>query len=238
MTVKKLDDHIKKAFEDLGFSNEDVQNGCWLLERNGQKIAWICLHKFLERVAQVAGITFDEPKILNLSDKEIALWVNGHKGDFSAWAIGEVSPANCKNAYRWAMAEKRAKDRVILKLLGIAGDTYSEEEADDFKKVDEEFSKQAAAAKAANTKAVKQAVANDEEMPHRIYNTPLQERYELCLQWLKEQTPATYINAAKGKKDWCNDVARELREQNLTEQLDTFMDAFDKATSIDDNVNI
>jgi hypothetical protein len=31
------------------------------------------------------------------------------------------------------MAEKRAKDRVILKLLGIAGDMYSEEEADEFK---------------------------------------------------------------------------------------------------------
>jgi len=31
------------------------------------------------------------------------------------------------------MAEKRAKDRVILKLLGFAGEVYSEEEADDFK---------------------------------------------------------------------------------------------------------
>jgi hypothetical protein len=31
------------------------------------------------------------------------------------------------------MAEKRAKDRVILKLIGLSGDAYSEEEADDFK---------------------------------------------------------------------------------------------------------
>ncbi len=31
------------------------------------------------------------------------------------------------------MAEKRAKDRVILKLAGIHGLVYSEEEADDFK---------------------------------------------------------------------------------------------------------
>ena len=31
------------------------------------------------------------------------------------------------------MAEKRAKDRVILKLVGLHGDVYSEEEADDFK---------------------------------------------------------------------------------------------------------
>ena len=32
------------------------------------------------------------------------------------------------------MAEKRAKDRVILKLVGLHGHVYSEEEADDFKK--------------------------------------------------------------------------------------------------------
>ena len=32
------------------------------------------------------------------------------------------------------MAEKRAKDRVILKLVGLHGYAYSEEEADDFKK--------------------------------------------------------------------------------------------------------
>jgi hypothetical protein len=32
------------------------------------------------------------------------------------------------------MAEKRAKDRVILKLLAVHGDIYSEEEADDFKR--------------------------------------------------------------------------------------------------------
>ena len=32
------------------------------------------------------------------------------------------------------MAEKRAKDRVILKLLGVAGFVYSEAEADNFEK--------------------------------------------------------------------------------------------------------
>lgn len=31
------------------------------------------------------------------------------------------------------MAEKRAKDRVILKLVGLHGYVYSEEESDDFK---------------------------------------------------------------------------------------------------------
>ena len=30
------------------------------------------------------------------------------------------------------MAEKRAKDRVILKLLNLSGDVYSQDEADEF----------------------------------------------------------------------------------------------------------
>jgi hypothetical protein len=51
----------------------------------------------------------------------------------SEWSFGEAAPKNNKNAYPYAMAEKRAKDRVILKLIGLHGIAYSEEEADDFK---------------------------------------------------------------------------------------------------------
>ena len=40
---------------------------------------------------------------------------------------------NNKNSYPYAMASKRARDRVALQLLGLAGYIYSEEEADDFK---------------------------------------------------------------------------------------------------------
>lgn len=131
--VRTLDPVIKEAFKKAGFEESEVIAGCWLLERAGQKIAWIALHKFLERVAQRMGIVFGEPKVMNCTETEIALWVSGGYDNQTAWSIGEASPKNCKNEYRWAMAEKRAKDRVILKLLGIAGDMYSEEEADEFK---------------------------------------------------------------------------------------------------------
>lgn len=132
--VRKIDENIKKAFSSVGFAEEEVQAGCWLLERSGKAVAWIALHKFLEKVAHRANIVFDEPKIFNCTADEVALYVSGKKGDNSAWSIGEASKVNNQNSYRWAMAEKRAKDRVILKLLGIAGDVYSEEEADEFKK--------------------------------------------------------------------------------------------------------
>lgn len=199
--VKTLDEHIKKAFTDLGFTETDVKNGCWLLERNEKAIAWICLHKFLERVAQVSGITFDEPKVLNLEKDEIALYVNGHKGDFTAWAIGEASAKNCKNDYRWAMAEKRAKDRVILKLLGVAGDVYSEEEADDFKQSKQDFEKEAAAEKTARTKALK--AGRGIPAP----KNSLEERYQAVMKYIYENKNRPFTNSVI---DRINNVISDL----------------------------
>ena len=95
----------------------------------------VILHKALERVADKAGIRFDPPVIVETNaEKKIAvISVTGTRGDNTAWSFGEAMPSNNKNAYPFAMAEKRAKDRVILKLIGLSGDAYSEEEADDFK---------------------------------------------------------------------------------------------------------
>lgn len=155
--VKTLDPVIKEAFKKFGFSEDEVKDGCWLLERNNKAVAWIALHKFLEKVAQRIGIVFEEPKVMNCTDDEIALWVSGGYDSEKAWSIGEASPKNCKNDYRWAMAEKRAKDRVILKLLGVAGDMYSEEEADEFKPKEKTPAQKASETRAKN-KASKEEV--------------------------------------------------------------------------------
>ena len=57
--------------------------------------------------------------------------MRGHLGDKSEWSYGEASDKNCQNKYPLAMAEKRAKDRVILKLVGLHGYIYSEDEMED-----------------------------------------------------------------------------------------------------------
>jgi hypothetical protein len=95
---------------------------------------WVVLHKALERIASQVGIVFDRPAMLETNSAEgiVALVVFGKLGDRTEWSIGEAHPKNNKNAYCYAMAEKRAKDRVILKLLNVSA--YSEEEADDFKR--------------------------------------------------------------------------------------------------------
>ena len=62
--------------------------------------------------------------------------VKGKWNDKEEWTIGEAMPINIdrgnnKQQYPFAMAEKRAKDRVILKLLGLHGHVYSQEEFGD-----------------------------------------------------------------------------------------------------------
>ena len=229
--VKELDPHIKKAFSDLGFSDDEIKKGCWLLEKAFKKgeekkpIAWIALHKFLERVADKAGITFDKPEIMNCQDYEIAVYVNGNIGEKKAWSIGEASTRNCINEYRWAMAEKRAKDRVILKLLGVAGDMYSEEEADEFKRYNEQQENEQ------KLKNFKNEVANEKrkltiekkKQVEQAKNTKeyALQRFEVGMAFVKKLTkinPNTDMAVMKA----INQVVDVLSEQGLSKELEEF----------------
>ena len=124
-----MDDVIRNLMKDL---NLDYNENTWVVHGKAR----VVLHKALEKIAAHKGIKFDAPAMIaNDPEKKIAaMCVTGHLGDRAEWAIGEASPNNNKNAYPYAMAEKRAKDRVILKLLNMAGDYYSDAEADDFKR--------------------------------------------------------------------------------------------------------
>jgi len=95
---------------------------------------WVVKHKALERVAVDVGIQWLRPDVVtcDLPNKVAVICAFGKLGDREEWSFGEASPANCKNSYPMAMAEKRARDRVILKLLVSHGALYSESEADEF----------------------------------------------------------------------------------------------------------
>ena len=108
-------------------------------------VGWDChgtfvlLHETLERIAEKKKISFDPPELIHkeTSPVNVAMVVVGRMtvGDIerTEWSIGECNESNLKvKNYPFAMAEKRAKDRVILKLCGISGEAYSSEEADDF----------------------------------------------------------------------------------------------------------
>src|SRR5829696_4028238 len=90
-------------------------------------------HKTLERIAAQAKITFDPPTILRAERDEAVLLVVGRMGERAEWSIGEAlvdvnyHVPESEAAYIYAMAEKRAKDRVILKLIELHDVVSSEE---------------------------------------------------------------------------------------------------------------
>jgi hypothetical protein len=122
-----IPDKVVETLKEIGMTHQQAGWNC-----HG---TYVLLHKALEKVAVHKGIVFNEPTILetNSEKKIVSLLVTGKMGDKSEWSIGEAAPSNNKNSYPYAMAEKRAKDRVILKLVGLHGDVYAEDEADAFK---------------------------------------------------------------------------------------------------------
>ena len=122
-----IPDNVKKVFQEMGIKPD--HDNLW--DCHG---TMVIKHKTLEKLAAFKGIKFDKPEFIEVSikNKEVAMLVTGHLGDKSEWSVGESAPYNCKNNYPFAMGEKRAKDRVILKLVGLHGDVYSGDEADDF----------------------------------------------------------------------------------------------------------
>lgn len=139
--MSALDPRIEAIRVKYGLSQDDF----WQLPQ--RKGTWLVKHAALELVALKAGVHFDAPQVIEADTKNgiavVAVYgsVRELKKDaskdhpvfeqlFGVWSIGEASPSNNKNAYPWAMAEKRAKDRVILKLIGLHGLVYSEDEAE------------------------------------------------------------------------------------------------------------
>src|SRR3954464_7196267 len=113
---------------------EPLAGNIWRVQ--GQAVIY---HKALERIAAQAGITYGTPTILRAERDEAVILVTGSVGERTEWSIGEAlvhvnyRVSGRQAAYVYAMAEKRAKDRVILKLVGLHGLLSSEEEADAFK---------------------------------------------------------------------------------------------------------
>jgi len=104
----------------------------WQIKQNKQ---WVCKHAALEIVAVKAKIEWLPPQIIEANAPALvtSMIVTGRMGDRVEWATGETNQTNYsvsgkQPAYPWAMSEKRAKDRVVLKLVGIHGLVYSEDE--------------------------------------------------------------------------------------------------------------
>jgi hypothetical protein len=124
----------KKIAEVLAKFGEPMAGNVWRVQGTA-----VIYHKALERIAAQAKIQFDAPTIVRAERDEAVILVTGRMSERVEWSIGEAligvnyRVSGKQSAYVYAMAEKRAKDRVILKLIELHGLVYSEEEADEFK---------------------------------------------------------------------------------------------------------
>ena len=127
--MAKLNKELKGILDKYGIEYTDKTK---LWDCHGTLVLY---HKAYEAIAAQESIKFDPPVIVegNAKDKTVSIVVTGHMKDRSEWSFGEAAQGNCTNKYPYAMAEKRAKDRVIAKLVGLAQYVYSEDEAEEFK---------------------------------------------------------------------------------------------------------
>lgn len=131
MTIRELQQKYKLDKSDF-----------WELKRGGRSI-WIVCHDAVEKIGLEEHIVIDEPVWLACGVGESETWavqVSGYKAEGlngkspHIWTTGEASSKNCKGGYPVAITEKRAKDRLILKLINAYEfGIYSDSEAEDFK---------------------------------------------------------------------------------------------------------
>ena len=140
MDVKMIADRFKEAGVRLG--GDDT----WKVQGKP-----VIKHSALERLAAGCSISFDAPQVLRSEADECVIVVTGRMGDKVEWSIGEARiglnyrVSGNQAGYPYAMAEKRAKDRVIIKLVGLHG-VYSSEESDDFRDAPKDDARPATAA--------------------------------------------------------------------------------------------
>jgi|7_EtaG_2_1085326.scaffolds.fasta_scaffold11633_2 hypothetical protein len=117
------------------------QDDFWQLPQNNR--VHILTHDACEKIASIEGVRYEKPEWLSKGEGGVwAVQASGYKSDDPEnilWTTGEASKQNCTAKYLVNMAEKRAKDRLVLKLIkAYEYGIKSEEEADEFKKPDTE----------------------------------------------------------------------------------------------------
>tara|TARA_R110000737_G_scaffold55812_3_gene79639 strand:+ start:95 stop:649 length:555 start_codon:yes stop_codon:yes gene_type:complete len=122
---KEIDPIVLEVLKKLQFKPKD----CLWLHPQSQK--YLMLHKYVEIAAAKTNITYELHEVeFNTLEKIAVVKCVANHSEKIVTTYGEASPGNCKNNYPVAMAEKRAIDRAVLKLLGIHGFVYSDSEMD------------------------------------------------------------------------------------------------------------
>ena len=121
----KIDPIVKDILNELKFNPAEC-----LWEKHG---ATCMKHRYIEIAGQNKGVVINslEEVEKNSAEGVVAIKCTASLGKSKVITYGEATPKNNKNSYPYAMAEKRAVDRAILKLIGIHGFVYSDDEVNE-----------------------------------------------------------------------------------------------------------
>jgi len=120
----KIDPIVENILTELKFNKKDC-----LWEKHG---ATCMKHRYIEIAGTHKKVSIDSLEEVEKNSEMgvVAIKCYASLGNKKVITYGEASPKNNKNSYPYAMAEKRAIDRAILKLIGLHGFVYSEDEVD------------------------------------------------------------------------------------------------------------
>jgi len=127
--TQKLIDDFKNKYQLTG---EDF----WCLKHKNKE-QWIIKHNAMERVAAIEKMSW-KLEVLNFAPDVVIKAIVYHPLTGSTIeSLGEASSDTTKQSFLYAMAEKRAVDRCVLKLLNAHAYLYTDGDADEFKAEDE-----------------------------------------------------------------------------------------------------
>ena len=102
---------------------------------------WILTHDAITKIAHMENIKLSKIESIYQSETTCKFLITMVREDKDGnvidmvISVGEADKSNCTSRYLACMAEKRGRDRCVLKLIkAYEWGIYSEEEADDFKK--------------------------------------------------------------------------------------------------------
>ena len=122
--AKPLDKRVTAILKGLGLTKEESLWDC-----HG---TWVMYHRYIEIAGVKKKISIDDLSEIETNSEKgiVVIKCKASLEKMKVITYGEASPKNTRNAYPYAMAEKRAIVRAILKLIGLHGFIYSEDELD------------------------------------------------------------------------------------------------------------
>ena len=118
----------------LPTSQKDMLGDFWCIGKN-----YIIFHNALTKIAKIEGIVFHKPQVEILYNDSnffgVAMMGEAELDGYKIWTSADSTKENTMAKYYFNMAEKRLRDRQVLKLLDLYEyGLYSDVEADAFKK--------------------------------------------------------------------------------------------------------